>query len=79
MSTQSGPKNPNWKGGRTVPVMNEAEWRALPLTPILNHRNHRHATYKTGLVPLLYSDKKGGELSEWPADLRVRQFPEVRA
>lgn len=22
-------------------------------------------------------DKKGGDLSEWPEDLRVRQFPEV--
>lgn len=24
-------------------------------------------------------DRKGGDMSEWPADLRVRQFPEVRA
>lgn len=23
-------------------------------------------------------DRKGGDMSEWPADLRVRQFPEVR-
>lgn len=28
---------------------------------------------------LLLSDRKGGDPSEWPADLRVRQFPEVRA
>lgn len=24
-------------------------------------------------------DRKGGDMDEWPADLRVRQFPEVRA
>lgn len=24
-------------------------------------------------------DRKGGDPEEWPADLRVRQFPEVRA
>ncbi len=23
-------------------------------------------------------DKKGGDMDEWPADLRVREFPEVR-
>jgi hypothetical protein len=23
-------------------------------------------------------DKKGGDMAEWPARLRVRQFPEVR-
>jgi protein gp37 len=28
---------------------------------------------------LVTGDRKGGEMSEWPADLRVRQFPEVRA
>jgi protein gp37 len=25
------------------------------------------------------NDRKGGDMSEWPADLRVRQYPEVRA
>jgi hypothetical protein len=25
------------------------------------------------------SDKKGGDPSEWPEDLRVREFPEARA
>ncbi len=24
-------------------------------------------------------DRKGGQMSEWPSDLRIRQFPEVRA
>lgn len=30
-------------------------------------------------VPLPLRDGHGGDWSEWPADLRVRQFPEVRA
>jgi hypothetical protein len=30
-------------------------------------------------VPLSLRDRKGGDLSEWPLDLRVRQFPEVRS
>lgn len=25
-----------------------------------------------------YHDKKGGEMAEWPADLRVREFPTVK-
>lgn len=28
-----------------------------------------------GLSPLSYHDKKGGNMSEWPEDVRVRQFP----
>lgn len=28
---------------------------------------------------LVTGDRKGGDMSKWPADLRVRQFPEVRA
>jgi hypothetical protein len=24
-------------------------------------------------------DRKGGDMSEWPEDLRVRQFPEARS
>jgi protein gp37 len=33
------------------------------------------------MVPFVMrtADKKGGDPSEWPADLRVRQFPEVRS
>lgn len=25
-----------------------------------------------------HRDRKGGDLAEWPADLQVREFPEVR-
>lgn len=28
-----------------------------------------------GLHPVTLKDRKGGEMSEWPADLRVREFP----
>lgn len=28
---------------------------------------------------LLLKDRKGGDIAEWPEDLRVREFPEVRA
>lgn len=27
----------------------------------------------------LLASKKGGDMAEWPDDLRVREFPEVRA
>jgi protein gp37 len=29
-------------------------------------------------IPLKFRDRKGGDMSEWTADLRVRQMPEVR-
>lgn len=32
-----------------------------------------------GYIRLKLKDKKGGLMDEWPADLRVRQFPEVAA
>jgi protein gp37 len=31
-----------------------------------------------GMESLSLSDRKGGDMSEWPADLRVRQFPGAR-
>jgi protein gp37 len=58
----------------SVPMMLEAEWRALSSTPILNHRNARRVP--DGYVPLLMADRKGGDMVAWPDDLRVRQFPE---
>lgn len=30
-------------------------------------------------VPVRFKDKKGGDWSEWPEDLRVREFPEVHS
>jgi protein gp37 len=29
--------------------------------------------------PMKLRDRKGGDMEEWPSDLRVREFPEVRA
>jgi hypothetical protein len=31
------------------------------------------------LVALRLRDRKGGDMDEWPYDLRVRQFPEALA
>jgi len=30
-----------------------------------------------GDVPCKLTDKKGGDMAEWPNDLRVREFPKV--
>jgi hypothetical protein len=56
-----------------VPVMDEATWRADPRTKLLSASNRNRAI--AGTVPLATADKKGGDLAEWPADLRVRQYP----
>jgi len=61
----------------SVPVMDEAAWRAAPLTRLLSHRNHRRAP--AGTVPLAMADPKGGNMVAWPEDLRVRQMPACAA
>jgi protein gp37 len=33
--------------------------------------------YQGGTCRVLLRDRKGGDMAEWPADLRVRQFPEA--
>lgn len=60
-----------------VPVMDEAEWRRIAngnIDPLLSVRNRYRAP--SGLVPLHFDSRKGGDIEEWPADLRVREFPE---
>lgn len=42
-----------------------------------NRVNYREPPYHWDEIRL--RDRKGGDVSEWPEDLRVRQFPEVRA
>jgi hypothetical protein len=37
-----------------------------------------HPTHQGELAPLQFKDKKGGNINEWPEDLRVREFPEVK-
>lgn len=44
--------------------------------------NPVHSPYRGGwdapkLVPYPVKDKKGGDMAEWPADLRVREFPKA--
>jgi len=40
--------------------------------------NHRCVDDEFGDVPITLKDKKGGDISEFPADLRVREFPKVK-
>ncbi len=49
------------------------EWRAVgaSMADFGDPKNGRHA--------VVVDDRKGGDIAEWPEDLRVRQFPEVRA
>lgn len=60
-----------------VPMMPEAAWRSLPLTPVLSAKNKDRVP--TDMVPLLISDPKAGDISEWTSiatrDLAVREFP----
>jgi protein gp37 len=63
-----------------VPVLDEQQWRdgdGLPAGHVrmLSATNHRRCP--DGKVPLSLSDRKGGAPSEWPEDLRIRQFPRV--
>lgn len=61
-----------------APVMDErewGEWPSMPL-PLLSARNLDKAPL--GTVPLAFRDRSGGDMAEWPSDLRVRQFPEAR-
>ena len=59
----------------SVPIMAEKAWLALNPAPMLKAANHKRAP--EGAVPLLLRDRKGGDMEEWPADLRVRNFPFV--
>lgn len=62
-----------------VPMMAEGDWRAIfddrTLTPLLSARNARRIP--GGSVPLKFHTAKAGDPSEWPEDLRVREFPAV--
>jgi len=60
-----------------VPVMTEAAWRAARPTPLLSASVGKRGRTPAGLEVLAQTDPKGGEPAEWPADLRMQQFPEV--
>jgi len=61
----------------SVPVIPLKEWETQGKSTgkwrILNARNDRKVS--VDMVPILCSDRKGGDMTEWPADLRVREFP----
>ncbi len=40
----------------------------------MTHREPWRVSTKNGLDS---KHRKGGDIDEWPADLRIRQFPEV--
>lgn len=56
-----------------APMMPEAAWRALQPTPLLSARTRERIP--DGFVGLALDDSKGGDIDEWPEDLRVREFP----
>jgi protein gp37 len=59
-----------------VAAVAEDTWRAMRGPPLLSALASRRAG--DGRVALALLDRKGGDPTEWPADLNVRQFPEVR-
>jgi protein gp37 len=63
----------------SVPIMGEVAWRSLSRTPILNAAPHNRKVCPSDCVPLKFNHSKGGDIDEWPLDLRVRQWPETPA
>lgn len=57
----------------SLPVMETRLWRSLRPTPILAAKHARRGP--EGTVPLKFFAQKAGDAQEWPADLRVREFP----
>lgn len=57
----------------SVPMVTDDAWRAGPGIRLLSARNHRKVPDRC--VPLAMRDRKGGDPSEWPESLRVREFP----
>jgi protein gp37 len=61
----------------TVPMEPEEHWRGRVVTRLLSAKNRDRVP--NGFVPLAMSDPKGGDITEFPLELRVREFPEVAA
>lgn len=60
----------------SVPMMEESLWRRQNPTPLLSVANRNRVP--PGCVGLKLQSPKGGDMAEWPEDLRVREFPEER-
>lgn len=57
-----------------VPMERDEDWRGRVVTRLLSAKNRFRVP--EGFVPLKFQDKKGGDISEWPEDLRVREYPQ---
>lgn len=51
--------------------------KQLGKTSFIELRDANNPYYR-GVMETNHRDKKGGDMDEWPSDLRVREFPEVR-
>jgi protein gp37 len=56
-----------------IPSMMESEWRSLNPTPLLSA--NKRDRVRNGAVVLALKHSHGGDIEEWPTDLRVREFP----
>lgn len=72
----SGPDNPNWKGGRSI-ASNGYVLLRMPGHHLADVRGYVYEHRLVAEQKLGRRLVKGGDIAEWPADLRVRQFPEV--
>ncbi len=59
-----------------LPVMDADGLPGRPFTPETIARRASNLSADLLYIPLM--DRKGGDMAEWPEDLRVRQMPEVR-
>ncbi len=57
----------------SVPMMSEKEWREINPIRLLKYQNAGKVPQH--FVPLLMSDRKGGNIDFFPEDLQKRQFP----
>jgi len=55
--------------------------KQLGAKPFSGHSLHKQIHHRTtdGNLYLKFKDKKGGDMDEWPAEFRVREFPAVTA
>jgi protein gp37 len=57
----------------SVPMESDSVWRARPLTRVLKATNAPRVP--DGFVPIALRESHGRDMSEWPEDLRIREFP----
>ena len=64
-----------------APVEDLAVWQSRPFSRLLSFSQGKRLglLHSTSEVVWEVADKKGGDMAEWPEDLRVREFPEARS